>query len=76
MKVFIIVMERGENIKNVDYKMEKEKLLQLLESVLLLSDGTSQFDLIWKKGIDINIVIFANKLLHNLENETMSTLRI
>ena len=54
--------------------MEKENLLRVLESILLLSEGTSQFDLMSKKGININTVILANKLWHNLENETLPKL--
>ncbi len=52
--------------------MKKEELLQALESILLLSEGTSQFDLISKKGINIKIVILAKKMLYNLENEKLS----
>ena len=52
--------------------MNKEELLQLLESVLLLSDGTSQFELLSKKGMTPQVVIFAKKMLDKLENEELS----
>jgi DNA-binding CsgD family transcriptional regulator len=51
--------------------MKKEDLLQLLESILLLSEGVSQFDLLSKQGIKIKTVIMAKKTLNNLENEML-----
>ncbi len=52
--------------------MKKEEIFQLLESILLLSEGTSQFDLLSNKGMKPEVVILAKKMLNKLENETLS----
>ena len=52
--------------------MKKEEISYLLESILLLSEGVSQFELLSKNGIKPEVVIFAKKMLDNLENETLS----
>ncbi len=52
--------------------MKKEEIPLLLESILLLSEGVSQFELLSKNRIKLEVVIFAKKMLNNLENEKLS----
>ncbi len=59
----------------MDKSREQRKITYVLEAVLLLSNGISQFKLITEYEFDTSTVVFAKELMKKIEYKELTTYR-